>query len=532
MVNLHRSERVDPMAKTNFNRAYLAFVLVLPAGSKALPWNPLNRRLCLSFLKVFTRKLLFGLMPICFVTSLVAQEVEVIGDRKELQKVFDAYDRLRVSLESYDASVEGVIEMDKRVVKGKYDISKRGSLYSVSTVSQNIPSEGTPPIDIAHEHYLDSSRGYHEEVDARKGVIRIFGDLGDESNPVDSRWSPLKSPFHAPLDRECSWFGMPNPFRPTFDPETMKGTTRQLTIEKKTNGDIVLVRKLPSERKIEAIASAEFGHLLVSIHSNIGTDERMEQVKYAWSKLPNGNCVPKSRAYLLDSTKVHLAQSWEVTRLTTPGPKKDIVQPSLNPPVGWKIIDASPKANSEFVIGEEEGKHVRGLLDSVKRVRAEVVFAGPLDGLNARVPNFGVGADDKTKKLSGVDCIFLAEKHFEKGNGDYAQLIREMGKIPQAGMSMDEISKRLKSSGLACQAVTKAVASDIWPEIEKAKGDLVVVGHVSPHHFVIVRQPFGEKLFLVVDPCVVRSTIIDQASFSGNFLIVSKNAIPISFPNN
>jgi hypothetical protein len=310
--------------------------------------------------------LLFALIPICFVTTLVAQEVDVIGDRNELRKVFDAYDRLRVSLESYDASVEGVEEMDKRVVKGKYDISKRGSLYTVSTVSQNVPTEGTPPIDIAHEHYLDSNRGYHEEVDTRKGIIRIFGAQGDQANPLDSRWSPLVTPFHAPFERECFWFSVPNPFFMMFDPEKIKGATRQLTIEKNSNGDILLIRKFPSGSKTEAIASAEFGHLLVSIYSTVGNNGRMEQVKYSWTKLPNGSFAPKSKTYLVDSTILHHAQSWEVTRLTTPGPKKDIVKSSLNPPVGWKIIDTDTKA--EKVIGGEEGKRVRGLLDSVDRV--------------------------------------------------------------------------------------------------------------------------------------------------------------------
>jgi len=121
--------------------------------------------------------------------------VEVIGDRKELQKVFDAYDRLRVSLESYDASVEGVIEMDKRVVKGKYDISKRGSLYSLSTVSQNIPSEGTPPIDIAHEHYLDSSRGYHVPSSYQGGGKRHMARNRESKRGFGRRGACEPTPF-------------------------------------------------------------------------------------------------------------------------------------------------------------------------------------------------------------------------------------------------------------------------------------------------------------------------------------------------
>ena len=473
-----------------------------------------------------------------FGTSLLAQDdgvtVEVKGDRKEAQKVFDAYEKLRTTMESYDATVEAVEEVGPiRDLKGKCEIAKSGNLYLVSTISNNSPTNGGPVVDIARDHYLDSSRGYHEETDGRKGIIRISKSRGDQSNPFDSRWSPLVAPFHAPIDRECFWLGSSYPFLHLFHPEKMKGTTRELVILTSSNGDVVLTRKFPPGREIVATASAEFGYLMVSLRDSDKEDEgRTEQMTYSWSKLPDGRIVPKSKTYSLDSPKIHMGQSWKVTRLTIPSTKTEFIKPSLNPPVGWKIIDTESKA--EKIIGGEEGKRVRGLLDSVDRVGIGTVFnmrLQDIDRLNAFLRNFDYGAEDKTTNVSGVDCIFLVEQYFDEGHGDYAKLIDELGGIHQDGLPMDEIAKRLTSSGLVCKAVIKAVASDIWPEVAKAKENLVFVGHVSPNHLVILLQHFGDDSFLVLDPCVLRWTVIDQAAFSGNFLLVSKHAIPNLFSN-
>jgi len=102
-----------------------------------------------------------------------------------------------------------------------------------------------------------------------------------------------------------------------------------------------------------------------------------------------------------------------------------------------------------------------------------------------------------------------------------------MGVIPTAGLSLDQIAKRLESRKLVCKAV-KANARDLWQEIANAKEDLVVVAHVSPNHFVIIMRPNGDTKFLVRDPSAPRLISMEQSAFSGYFLIVSKHAIPIS----
>jgi len=62
-----------------------------------------------------------------FTRGLQAQEGEVIGDRAELQKVLDAYDHLRATLESYDATVEcksvNVVNSERIEARGEYEIS-------------------------------------------------------------------------------------------------------------------------------------------------------------------------------------------------------------------------------------------------------------------------------------------------------------------------------------------------------------------------------------------------------------------------
>ena len=135
---------------------------------------------------------------------------------------------------------------------------------------------------------------------------------------------------------------------------------------------------------------------------------------------------------------------------------------------------------------------------------------------------------ENTKNLCGVDCLFLIEQNFDVAKGNYPKLLKEMGPIPTAGVSMDDISQRLQSKGLVCAAV-KSSAGDLWKELAKFDASIIVVAHVLPNHFVILRKPTKDNEFLVRDPSSPRSTMLNQTAFSGNFLVVSKVPLNIAF---
>ncbi len=150
----------------------------------------------------------------------------------------------------------------------------------------------------------------------------------------------------------------------------MKGIPRQVHVEKRADGNVVLTRKYQGGTVLEMIASAEFGYLLTSyryaVHTKPG--QAVDQADFTWSKLPNGKLVPKSKKYANKfPNNTTDSRSWEVTSLTMPSTKTEIKKLSMNPPVGWRIVDLDSK--TEQVIGGEEGKRVRALLDSANRVR-------------------------------------------------------------------------------------------------------------------------------------------------------------------
>ena len=297
--------------------------------------------------------------------GLRAQEGEVIGDRAELQKVLDAYDQLKTTLESYDATVECKHDRtDGAVVLGKYEISKRGSLYSLSKTI-DCAKEMT---HFEVEDYLDMGVGYLENVDRRVGIIKTL--RRQKSDADYYAWTPLTLPLTSPIDLDCFCIMPGRSIRPLMDPANMKGIPRQVHVEKRADGNVVLTRKYQSGTVLEMIASAEFGYLLTSyryaVHTKPG--QAVDQADFTWSKLPNGKLVPKSKKYtnqLPNNTTD--SRSWEVTSLTIPSTKTEIKKLSLDPPIGWKIVDL--EAKTEQVIGGEEGKRVRALLDSANRVR-------------------------------------------------------------------------------------------------------------------------------------------------------------------
>ena len=298
-------------------------------------------------------------------TALCAQEVKVLGDRSELQRVLDAYKQLTVTLESYDAAVECSFQFGgSPLILGKYSISKKGSIYDVA-------------VDIDKEnmhfniiYYLDAKLGLFESVDSRNGVIKT--SRKDKAKWVVSEWAPMAVPLTSPIDIDCCCIRDGYHFRSLIDPEYLKGITREIGVEKAANGNIVLTRKYPSGKTHELIASPEFGYLLVSYRDVVQTkpEQGTLSVDFSWLKLPDGKMVPKSKKFTHQFPTRTDSKTWEVTSFSVPSTKTEMKKYSLSPPVGWKIIDLETKA--EKVIGGEEGKRVRALLDSVNRVQIEL----------------------------------------------------------------------------------------------------------------------------------------------------------------
>ena len=317
------------------------------------------------------RAAMFQVAVILFCScGLEAQEGEVIGDRAELQKVLDAYDQLRATLESYDATVEcksvNVANGQTLEVQGEYEISKRGSLYNLSKVIDIIDFDKNGR-HFESQDYLDTSIGYSENVESRVGII-----MTSQKEKVDAdvyTWTPLVLPLTSPIDLDCFCIRHGRPFRPMMDPENMRGIPRQIHVETAANGNVILTRKYPSGTVLEMIASAENGYLLTSYRFVVHTkpEQGVEQADFTWSKRSDGSFMPKSKSYRQKLKENSESRTWLVTSLTTPSAKTEIKKFSLNPPVGWKIVDVQTKA--EKVIGGEEGKRVRALLDSTNRVQ-------------------------------------------------------------------------------------------------------------------------------------------------------------------
>ncbi len=302
--------------------------------------------------------------------QLLAQDGEVIGSRNDLQLVLDAYDKLRMSFDSYDASVICNSDHENGALHtGQVEISKRGPLYYVVFRSQ----AAVDGRDGVTDYFLDASRFYIEKVDSRQGIIRV----SHPTKPVLGlyKWIPMTSGFPSPIDIDSFCFGYGDPFDSLIDPDKMKGKLRQIIVEKNFSGNIVLTRKYPSGYIIEAIASVESGYLLTSLRDVVQPNDNrsMQSAEYSWQKLENGEFAPKSKKYSHQFPKNPQRYEWEVTKLTFPSARTDFKMPSQNPQVGWKIIDTATK--SEKVIGGEEGKRIRSLLDSVKRVDAEQIRA-------------------------------------------------------------------------------------------------------------------------------------------------------------
>ena len=138
-----------------------------------------------------------------------------------------------------------------------------------------------------------------------------------------------------------------------------------------------------------------------------------------------------------------------------------------------------------------------------------------------------LGAETKNN-LCGVDCVFLIEQNFDVAKGDYSKLLKEIGVVPKAGISLEDISRRLTTKGLECTAI-KSKASELWNELKKFNADIIVVAHVLPNHFVMLRKPTKDNKFLVRDPSTPRSTTLEPSAFSGYFLVVSKVPVKIQF---
>ena len=309
---------------------------------------------------ILGRALLLGSLS----TELCAQEAKVIGDRSELQKVLDAYQQLTATLESYDATVECSYQFaGGPEILGKYSISKKGSIYGVEA------DEDKESMHFNTLYYLDAKLGMYESVDSRMGVIKT--SRRDKANTV-VEWTPMAAPLTSPIDIDCCCMRDGYHFRSLIDPDHMKGITREIGVEKAANGNIVMTRKYPSGKTLELIASPEFGYLLISYRDVVQTKPEFgtQRVDFSWSKLPDGKFAPKSKKFIHEFPTRTDSRSWEVTSFAVPSAKTEPKRYSLSPPVGWKIIDLQTKA--EKVIGGEEGKRVRALLDSVNRVQIDL----------------------------------------------------------------------------------------------------------------------------------------------------------------
>ena len=141
--------------------------------------------------------------------------------------------------------------------------------------------------------------------------------------------------------------------------------------------------------------------------------------------------------------------------------------------------------------------------------------------------SFAVLGVEKKNNLCGVDCLFLIEQNFDVAKGDYSKLLKEIGVIPKAGISLEDISHRLKAKGLECTAI-KSKPSDLCNELKKFNTDIIIVAHVFPSHFVMLRKPTKDFKFLVRDPSTPNSTTLEPSAFSGYFLVVSK--VPLRIP--
>ena len=255
-----------------------------------------------------------------FSCGLQAQEGEVIGDRAQLQKVLDAYDQLKATLESYDATVEcNMVNLEGLEVHGKYEIVKHGSLYSLSKVIDVTKEKA----HFEKEDYLDMSLGYLENVDSRLGIIKT--SRREKSDADVYSWTPLTLPLPSPIDLDCFCIRHGRSFRTMIDPANMKGKPRQVHVETASNGNVILTRKYPSGSVIEMIASAENGYLLTSYRDAVQSKPEygLQHVDFTWSKLPNGKFTPKSKNFTHKFTDKSESRSWVVNSLTTPAAKKE-----------------------------------------------------------------------------------------------------------------------------------------------------------------------------------------------------------------